>query len=265
MAVPYEEDEVNGRLRIAKATYLERIYCWEDTKKVAASMPRPPKSHKLTLDPNLEMDKGFSMTRLIVDDEDSLDCGLKYVHANDPVVLNLADDCWAGGCVDLGSAAQEESIFRRTNLCMTLDQRLYPLKDDEGIYSPNVTIFKQSEGYRWAPMVPFQRIALMTVPGVKYPRFRDDRLCSADVERLKTKIKTMLHIAYVFEHDTVILGASGCGAWKCPRVHVAEIFREVLEDYMGVFENVVFAIKRATGDHQNERDNFEVFTEVFQK
>lgn len=47
---------------------------------------------------------------------------------NNPVVLNLADILVPGGCVESGSGAQEESIFRRSNITRTLTQDFYPRK-----------------------------------------------------------------------------------------------------------------------------------------
>jgi uncharacterized protein (TIGR02452 family) len=52
--------------------------------------------------------------------KDLLDAGCN------PVVLNLADILVPGGCVESGSGAQEESIFRRSNYCKTLIEELYP-------------------------------------------------------------------------------------------------------------------------------------------
>lgn len=47
---------------------------------------------------------------------------------NNPVVLNLADILVPGGCVESGSGAQEESIFRRSNYMKTLTADFYPRK-----------------------------------------------------------------------------------------------------------------------------------------
>lgn len=61
-----------------------------------------------------------------------IDCLIAYKQlqdaGNNPVVLNLADILVPGGCVESGSGAQEESIFRRSNITRTLTQDFYPRK-----------------------------------------------------------------------------------------------------------------------------------------
>ena len=64
----------------------------------------------------------------------------------------------------------------------------------------------------------------------------------SDSEYLKTKIKIIIQTAYRYNHDTIIFGAMGCGAWRNPIEHVAEIFKEVLEKHDGVIKNYYFAI-----------------------
>src|SRR5579885_3259113 len=62
-----------------------------------------------------------------------------------PLVLNMASDYKPGGGVEKGSTAQEESLFRRTNYAYTLTRNFYPLKANEIVYSPDVTVFKDEK------------------------------------------------------------------------------------------------------------------------
>ena len=238
-------------------SFHERIEAWRDTRRrveedaLTWGKIKPPPSIKHVFDPKRAPSAG---TRVTVEDIDSIDCGLAYQALGfSPVVLNLADDCQPGGCVDIGSGAQEESLFRRTALYATLDQSMYPIGDDEGIYSPDVAVIKASEADGWAVYQQPKRMAFLTVPGVKYPRcvYADDkkpRLRPQDEARLRTKVRTMLQIASMHGHDAVVLGASGCGAWKCPPDHVAEIFRDVVDEYRGAFRVVAFAVKKNVDD-----------------
>ena len=58
------------------------------------------------------------------------------------------------------------------------------------------------------------------------------------------KIRTIFNIAIDQEVDNLILGALGCGAFKNPPKHVAELFQQVLSEppYRGRFNRIVFAI-----------------------
>lgn len=65
--------------------------------------------------------------KVSVNDIDCLVACKQVIDAGgNPVVLNLANILQPGGCVESGSGAQEESIFRRSNITRTLTQDLYP-------------------------------------------------------------------------------------------------------------------------------------------
>jgi uncharacterized protein (TIGR02452 family) len=269
--------DVDRVLERRRATFLERCDCWLDTKAAVAALPpsRILPSVKVRFDasrwpPSGDGIKGIQDIRVI--DADTIDCALAFADAGlRPAALNLADDHMPGGCVDIGSGAQEESLFRRTALCATLDRAMYPILDDEGIYSPDVAVLKASEADGWAPgpRDPGRTLSFLTVPGVSYPVCdypADDlkhglpRLKPVDARRLAVKVRTMLQIAHDRGHDCVVLGASGCGAWRCPPEHVAEVFAEVLAECpAGAFRVVAFAILRSPADGERRTGNFEIF------
>ena len=148
---------------------------------------------------------------------------------------------------------------------------MYPIRDDEGIYAKDVVVLKESENNRWAPIEPVKRLSFLTVPGVKYPRCvygREEgdppRMKPVDAKRFAVKVRTMLQIAALHGHDSVVLGASGCGAWKCPPEHVAEIFRDVIAECHGAFRLVAFAIKRVPTAGERSTSNFETFSRFLQ-
>jgi len=215
----------------------------------------PPTSIKMRLNHAYIPKAMHNSTCVSVEDMDSIDCGLKYKSQGyNPVVLNLADDCVPGGCVDIGDGAQEESLFRRTSLFATLDFDLYPIGDEEGIYSPDVHVLKDVDGMLHDNI---QRISFMSVPGISCPLCVNRMLCKKDTLRMIYKIRTMLQIAATNGHDCVILGASGCGAWRGPADHIASIFAKTLAEYNGVFKIVAFAILKGP------KMNYECFRNTF--
>jgi uncharacterized protein (TIGR02452 family) len=203
-----------------------------------------------------------------------------------PCVLNMASRQHPGGGVITGAGAQEENLFRRTNLFMSLFQyaqfaneyglkkskNQYPLnRDTGGIYSGNITVFRASEknGYRLLNK-PF-KLSFVTVPAINRPELikKGNLYFIADpfIEPTKEKIRTILRIAGKYKHDCLVLSAFGCGAFANPPNHIARLFKEVfLEDeFLGVFKCVVFAIYE---DHNsakghNPYGNVLPFLEVF--
>ena len=128
--------------------FTERLTCWADTQKIAATISEPLPATKIKYDPHIMPLKTCAKSEIKFFDMDSIDCAL--AHAPDAVILNLADDNFPGGCVALGAGAQEEAIFRRTNYCSSLkipqpNNNLYPIRDGEAIYSPEISVIKTTE------------------------------------------------------------------------------------------------------------------------
>jgi len=211
-----------------------------------------------------------------VQKEDCLNVAKKLVVKKlNPVVLNMACAKCPGGGYKYGAGAQEETICRRSNYCDTicpLRYTYYPLPEFSAIYSPSVTIFRDTEenGYAYLPS-PF------TTSFIAMPAYKDPILNSQDpqflndefAQKTKQKMRIILHIASENRHNAVVLSAMGCGAYKNPPRHVAKLFDEVLNEveFKGLFREVIFAIvdDRNTGKEHNPVGNFQPFYEIFSK
>ena len=188
-------------------------------------------------------------------------------------VLNMANRQIPGGGVLNGAGAQEENIFRRTNLFLSLYQfadfsskygikrhaKSYPLnRDTGGVYSKDVTVFRGSEknGYCFLKH-PF-KLSFVSVPAINKPeleKINGDYLISKSlVEPTKEKIRTILRISGKYNHDCLVLSAFGCGAFCNPPKHVAKLFKEVLQEveFAAHFKLVVFSI---IDDHNSWKEH----------
>jgi uncharacterized protein (TIGR02452 family) len=210
--------------------------------------------------------RGAFRTDVRVVEADCLDVGRRLAHAGeDPLVLNMANRRNPGGGVLGGAGAQEENLFRRSNLLWSLYQfapyasrygvppspkgHRYPIpRESGGIYSPGALVFRSSEatGYAFLP-TPY-RVAFATVPAIPNPDVvaRDGRqwLTEAVADATRRKIRAILRIGAHHGHTSLVLSAFGCGAFRNPAHHVAALFREVLREpeFAGVFGGVVFAV-----------------------
>ena len=203
-----------------------------------------------------------------------------------PCVLNLASRQKPGGGVLKGAGAQEENLFRRTNLFVSLYQftkyakeygikkseHSYPLnRDTGGIYSGNITVFRASErnGYRLLHH-PF-KLSFVSVPAINEPELVIKNgiysIVDSLVEPTKEKIRTILRIAGKYKHDSLILGAFGCGAFQNPPNHIARLFKDVFleNEFLGFFKHIVFAIfeDHNSAKEHNPNGNVLPFVEVF--
>ena len=149
--------------------FVKRIDCWNDTLNISNSLPLPPPSLKIKYDNSFNYPKIYEKSNIFFFDMDAIDCCL--THAPNALVLNLADDIFPGGCVSMGSGAQEEALFRRTNYCISLKSELYPIKKDEIIYSPKISVIKTNEktGWKMLDINNPPKISFIACPGIKYP------------------------------------------------------------------------------------------------
>ena len=198
-----------------------------------------------------------------------------------PIMLNMANRHTPGGGVLNGARAQEESLFRQSNLCVSLYQysdyhaRLlglpkaresYPMdRNTGGIYSGRVTFFRTSQfnGDRLLD-TPFE-CAVVSVAAINNPpKDAYGRLVPWAAEATKTKIRTMLRIALGNGHDAIVLGAWGCGAFHNPPEHMAELFDDMLHEneFANKFKVVRFAVIE---DHNSRHLNFRPFAERFNR
>jgi uncharacterized protein (TIGR02452 family) len=203
-----------------------------------------------------------------------------------PCVLNMASDRNPGGGVQKGSGAQEENIFRRTNLFRSLYQFAdyageygitalkdrYPLDGKTGgVYSGGITVFRASENSGYALLKEPYCLSFVSVPALRRPELvkKNGAYFIADslVGIAKEKIRTILRIAAIHNHESLVLSAFGCGAFANPPEHVALLFKEVFneEEFKNRFRLVVFSI---IDDHnswkeQNPAGNVLPFLKVF--
>ena len=274
------------------AGFIDRIKVWTETKKVAeelAAAGRVLPSEKLTPDsvPHVAGAAGSPHTALSIDNVDCIEAGLALqAEGLNPVVLNLSDDREAGGCIDLGSGAQEESIWRRTAVCATQLQSFYPLKC-EAIYSPSVLVLRRPERefYAWYAEAERPVVSFIACPAIKMPQWvvsaeepdgdlslragldqtgglliHQGDLKDRDKMELAKRLRLILRIAAAKGHDAVVLGAMGCGAWGNPPRAVARVFASVLPEFDGVFKKIVIAILSAPGSRPHI---LQAFTSVF--
>ena len=209
----------------------------------------------------VDVPKQASPTMIEVVDSDSLLAGKALLEEGyHPAVLNFANRQTPGGGVMRGAGAQEENIFRRSNLFMSLYQyhfhginlgirqssEQYPMdRNTGGAYSPDVTVFRglETDGYPFLEH-PYQ-LGIVTVAAMNRPELKNAyRIADHLVEPIRRKIRTIFRIALKHGHDAIVLGAWGCGAFKNPPQHIAKLFHEVLEEeeFVNRFKKVVFAI-----------------------
>jgi uncharacterized protein (TIGR02452 family) len=230
-----------------------RMTVWEDTRKRCYEYPSKP-SIKLQYERNYIFPIIFSNTNVEVTNEDTIDSGLRLKNSGlHPLCLNFADDLYPGGCY-----GQEESLFRRTNLCLSLLESLYPIQSNEAIYSPLITVFKDTEVNKYKLIKP-EHLSFISAPAINNPKLVLNRFTREQVKYFEEKILLIFQVAKKNGHDSLVLGPLGCGAWHCPPKQVAELFKSAIHKFNGLFKTIVFACY----NYEEADENLNIFSNVF--
>lgn len=272
----------------------------ETTADIQRGWYKAPSGHAWTLDtktidegsrcyheelPPVTCDRVPGGTRIVVLGEDCLVTAERLVGRDyNPALLNFASGGHPGGGVERGSRAQEETICRRSTLTrsiFTFDAKYakrygyphheganYPLDnlDFSAIYSPGVTVFR--EGKECTYMEHPYSVAVITCAALnlngthRLKLTPDKRMPEEAVAITLNKVRTIFRIALLHGHDSLVLGAFGCGAFKNPPDQVAAIFHEVLEEteFKDRFRVVTFSIIE---DHNSKNRNLNAFQQEF--
>ena len=61
----------------------------------------------------------------------------------------------------------------------------------------------------------------------------------------------IIFFTIIIGHDSIVLGAFGCGAYGNPPNHIAQLFKEVITgDFKGCFSHILFAIYDDVNAHR---------------
>ena len=211
-------------------------------------------------------------TEVYAVDEDAMVEGKRLIDRGlNPAILNLADAYHACGKYNGGANAQEESLCRATTLSQCLyqyfnktwagkagvelrPQSAYPMDINfGGIYS-KVTCFRHGPKEGYALMdAPFDT-AIISVAALNFReghktanlqyRSADGGFTPEGDVVMRNKMRTIYRIALSNGHDSVVLGAFGCGVFCLIPELVAQMFLEVLQEpeFKNKFKTVAFAI-----------------------
>jgi uncharacterized protein (TIGR02452 family) len=191
-------------------------------------------------------------TSIEVTEETTLQAIFRLSGVPDVVGLNFASARTPGGGFLEGANAQEESLARSSGLypCLSQMKEMYDynrnnkscLYSDYMIYSPQVPIFKNDLGFL---LQKPQFASFITSPavnaGIVIQREADA------IEKIgavmQTRINKILSVALIQGHNTLVLGAFGCGVFKNNPLDVVKYFKVALDgNFKNVFKKVVFAV-----------------------
>lgn len=228
-----------------------------------------------------DMPQNAAPTIVEVENIDCLDAGAKLKEQGyNPAVLNMFLEHIYNESENGGDGTNEETMLR-TNLFRSLfdsieevDMRIFYRDyfiNRYIIYTPNAIYFRKSEQKGYALLdepvsLSFITVAVECNHNIVY--FPNNQAIPDDlVEPFRNKIRSIFRIGLVHGHDSLVLGALGCGAFHNPPHHVARLFHEVMDEpeFKNKYRRIVFAILDNHHAHQNHNPagNYKPFFNEF--
>ena len=200
--------------------------------------------------------------------DDILSCAERLCESGEKVaVINMACDSCPGGGVHRGAGAQEENLYRRSDMCARMREFRelhYPLQG-AALVTSNVTLIRgrEEDGY------PFIRrgwqVTVVSCAAPKHPRLNESGAYMDEVaeQPMRQSIRNLLAAVRHADCDTVLLSAFGCGAYRNPPDAVARLFDEEMGRIN--LKRVIFCIKEDhnSGCAWNPRGNYRPFKHRF--
>ena len=135
------------------------------------------------------------------------------------------------------------------------------------IYTPEVTVFREA-GQDYTLMEQPFNVAVITnaalnLGGRHVLRLTPDGHMPDEAKSItRNKIRAILRVGLIKGHDSLVLGAFGCGAFHNPPEEMAQLFKEILKEpeFIDRYRLIIFAI---LSDHNDKSGNFQAFEHVF--
>ena len=192
---------------------------------------------------------GPHTTTYEVTNETTLSAHQRHLAKGHKVVsLNFAAATNPGGGLLTGARAQEEYLCRSSALYLSIkDSPMYAYHRREGhkrysdamIYSPDVPVFRDDEH----GLLPTPYLASFITSAAPLTKHLHPAELVHLPETLRLRIQKFLTVAQAHGHDSLVLGAWGCGAFGNNGNLVADLFHKALtQDFAGAFKEVTFAI-----------------------
>lgn len=188
-----------------------------------------------------------------------------------PVCLNFASAKNPGGGFLSGSQAQEECLARSSGLHQSLSTQMEyydvnrshssSLYTNHIIYSPSVPVFRDDDDNLLSE--PYA-VSVVTSPAVNAGAVRKNEpdIVSKIRPTMEERIRSVLAVARHHGHNSIVLGAWGCGVFGNDPADIAQWFADALHDdarFAGAFDKIVFAVL----DFADSTPTFNAFREVF--
>ncbi len=242
------------------------IDVFQDTLSISKSLSNRSETHKHFSNEISGPFLSIFENNIIIEPLDTVSAIQKWSQFGKVCALNMASHKRPGGGVENGARAQEECLFRCSNLSVVVSKDFYPLNTLECLYTEKAVFFKDKD-YRLidpieSDVITIAALRLVGVVGSNGSLSYEPSDSRINYEKVtKDKIRLMLSIPYSFGSEYLILGAWGCGVFKNDPEKMAQYFKDILigEGYANLYKKIIFAV---INDHNSVANNYEIFNRI---
>jgi uncharacterized protein (TIGR02452 family) len=236
------------------------INVFQDTLEISKNLPNRSQTNRHTTQEIIGPYLSEFENNIIVEPLDTVSAIQKWSQVGRVCALNMASYKRPGGGVENGARAQEECLFRCSNLFDVVSKDLYPLRDHECLYTQRALFFKDKDYYQITPI----ECDVITLAAINL----NDKAKYDPVQNLynyenlnREKIRLMLSVPQSWGAQYLILGAWGCGVFKNDPEKVAQYFKDAIigEGYGSLYKKIIFAV---INDHNSVANNYEIFNRI---
>lgn len=164
---------------------------------------------------------------------------------NSILMVNVCSDNNPMPAIKDGALGLEYEVIRRTNLHTSLDEKFFPLRETDSLYSEKIALIKNTENKK---LPKSAAISILSLPTIRRPSLMTMKKGAVmeesyeqprEEEMMKRRIEMIFKIATKYNHHTVIVSDFGCHEGN-PQHKVVEFFNAAMAKYP--IKYVFFAI-----------------------
>jgi uncharacterized protein (TIGR02452 family) len=146
-----------------------------------------------------------------------------------------------------------------------------PLYNDDCLFTPGVMVFKDDISFpELLPDEDWYQVDVITSAAPNLRRHPSnfmnpnagDKPASLSRDELyrllESRVRKIFSIAAIEGVEVLILGAFGCGAFRNPPQVVAKVFKDIQQEFEGVFDTIEYAVFHT----ERETENYRVFKDL---
>ena len=236
------------------------IDVFQDTLEISKNLPNRSQTTRHTTQEIIGPYLSVFENNIIVEPLDTVSAIQKWSQVGRVCALNMASYKRPGGGVENGARAQEECLFRCSNLFDVVSKDFYPLGDYECLYTQRALFFKDKDYIQIEPI----QCDVITLAAINL----NDKAKYDPVQNLynyenltREKIRLMLSVPQSWGAQYLILGAWGCGVFKNDPEKIAQYFKDAIigEGYGSLYKKIIFAV---INDHNSVANNYQIFNRI---